>query len=211
METILCRKEKFIWYQFKNSIIHTFLTNFSFLYLLKTLESQRSFFMFWGGPGRGYKKEHIPIIGYVSNTPFRKKLFKCKSENISFSKSSFLSNQISGVMDFLNTLVNCTAQNVSLFGVILVCIFPHSDWMWENTDQNNSECRCFSRIVVDHTMQNRDSTWHYLKIRTFMTRLLHFFSPVAWAITNHKHFLNIWIENIWILELKSWNSWRVND
>ena len=46
----------------------------------------------------------------------------------------------------------CTAWNVSVFGVILVSIFPHSDWirrdaditpcsypMRENVDQNNSE------------------------------------------------------------------------
>ena len=36
-----------------------------------------------------------------------------------------------------------TAEKAFLFGVILVCIFPHSDWysvwMRENTDQNNSE------------------------------------------------------------------------
>ena len=47
---------------------------------------------------------------------------------------------------------------MSLFGVILVLISPHSDWirketeyspyparMWENAEQNNSECRQFSR------------------------------------------------------------------
>ena len=44
---------------------------------------------------------------------------------------------------------------MSVFGVILVRIFPHSDWkicispysvlVWEDTDQNNSEYRYFSR------------------------------------------------------------------
>ena len=50
-----------------------------------------------------------------------------------------------------------TVQKVSVFGVILVRIFPHSDWMWgdtpyslqmqENADQNNSKYEHFSRSV----------------------------------------------------------------
>ena len=38
-----------------------------------------------------------------------------------------------------------TAWEVSVFGVILVRIFPHSDWIRENADQNNSEYGHFSR------------------------------------------------------------------
>ena len=38
-----------------------------------------------------------------------------------------------------------TAWEVSVFGVILVRIFPHSDWARENADQNNSEYEHFSR------------------------------------------------------------------
>ena len=33
-----------------------------------------------------------------------------------------------------NSFINFTAWKVSLFGVILVCIFPHSDWMRRNKD-----------------------------------------------------------------------------
>ena len=38
---------------------------------------------------------------------------------------------------------------MSIFGVILVCIFPHSDWaqMRENTDQSNSEYGTFHAVV----------------------------------------------------------------
>ena len=37
-----------------------------------------------------------------------------------------------------------TAWKVSVFGVILVRIFPHSDWMRRDTDQNNSQIRTSS-------------------------------------------------------------------
>ena len=37
------------------------------------------------------------------------------------------------------------AWKVSLFGVILVRIFPHSQWIRENADQNNSEYKHFLR------------------------------------------------------------------
>ena len=41
-----------------------------------------------------------------------------------------------------------TAYKVSVFGVILVCIFPHSDWIRRDTDQNNSEYGHFLRSVI---------------------------------------------------------------
>ena len=60
---------------------------------------------------------------------------------------------------YLSELIN-TAWKVSVFGVILLRIFPHSDWMWrdtpylsvfslnaENKDQNNSEYGHFLRSV----------------------------------------------------------------
>ena len=42
----------------------------------------------------------------------------------------------------------CTAQKVSEFGFILVHILPHSVWMRENADQNNSEYGRFLRSTV---------------------------------------------------------------
>ena len=60
-----------------------------------------------------------------------------------------------------------TAWKVSVFGVILVRIFPHSDWigrdtsispylvrMRGNTDQNNSEYRHFLRKWIEGKKQN---------------------------------------------------------
>ena len=44
-------------------------------------------------------------------------------------------------------MVILTAWKVSVFGAILVRIFPYSVQMWENTDQNNSEYAHFSRSV----------------------------------------------------------------
>ena len=47
-------------------------------------------------------------------------------------------------------LSSFTAWKVSVFGVFLVGIFPHSDWIWENMDQKNSEYGHFSRSVYYH-------------------------------------------------------------
>ena len=38
-----------------------------------------------------------------------------------------------------------TAKKSAVFGVILVRIFPYSDWIQENADQNNSEYGHFLR------------------------------------------------------------------
>ena len=46
---------------------------------------------------------------------------------------------------FCSFPLKITAWKVSIFEVILVRIFPHSVWMWENTDQKNSEYGHFSR------------------------------------------------------------------
>ena len=56
----------------------------------------------------------------------------------------------------MNVMIHGTAWKVSVFGVILVRLFPLSDWirifpyliqMRENTDQNNSEYGHFLRSV----------------------------------------------------------------
>ena len=51
--------------------------------------------------------------------------------------------------------VNYTVWKLSVFGVFLVRIFPHSDWMlrysvnmWENTDQRNSKYGQFSHRTI---------------------------------------------------------------
>ena len=69
--------------------------------------------------------------------------------------------------------MNTTALNLSVFGVILVRIFPHSDWIRrdtesvrirENADQNNSEYGHFSRSVqVD--ISSQVSNFKTLKLR----------------------------------------------
>ena len=47
----------------------------------------------------------------------------------------------------LNSVIT-TASKVSAFGVILVCIFPHSDWIRrDNSDQNNYKCDHFLHSV----------------------------------------------------------------
>ena len=73
-----------------------------------------------------------------------------------------------------------TAWKVSLFGVILIRIFPHSDWigeirgispysvrMRENTDQNNSEYGHFLRSVIETRNVNIKILCHlnYIVIR----------------------------------------------
>ena len=40
-------------------------------------------------------------------------------------------------------------EKESVFGVFLVLIFPHSDWIRENTDQKNSEDGHFLRSVCE--------------------------------------------------------------
>ena len=54
-----------------------------------------------------------------------------------------------------------TAQKLSVFGVFLVCIFPHLDWvrispyslqMRQNTDQKNSEFEHFPRSEIESSV-----------------------------------------------------------
>ena len=40
-------------------------------------------------------------------------------------------------------------EKESVFGVFLVRIFPHSDWIWENTNHKNYEYGHFSRSVCE--------------------------------------------------------------
>ena len=55
-------------------------------------------------------------------------------------------------------IVKYTAKKVSGFGVILVRVFPHSDWIWRDTNQNNSEYGRFSpsgeQSLVNSDRQN---------------------------------------------------------
>ena len=69
----------------------------------------------------------------------------------------------------MNNISKSTALKVSVFGVVLVRIFPHSDWIrrdlrislysvqiWENTDQNNSEYGHFLRSVREAVKVRED-------------------------------------------------------
>ena len=53
--------------------------------------------------------------------------------------------------------VSYTAWKVPVFGVILVRIFPHSDWMQKNMDQKNSEYGHFLRSVIVNFEQNPEA------------------------------------------------------
>ena len=72
--------------------------------------------------------------------------FSCKSESINpfLPKVLFWSPW---KYQKTNSFVMFTALKVSVFGVILVCIFPYSVQMRENTDQNNSKYRQILRSV----------------------------------------------------------------
>ena len=70
----------------------------------------------------------------------------------------FLTDLSGGKVWGYPTLFTSTAWKLSVFGVILVRIFPHSEWirrdteylrMWENLDQNNSEYRHLLRSDRD--------------------------------------------------------------
>ena len=83
-----------------------------------------------------------------------------------------------------NFLRPISAQKVSAFGVILVRIFPHSDWiripysvqMRENKDQNNSEYGHFSRSAHDFKHNGDLSTQEdYFSLSIILTDIwLHF-------------------------------------
>ena len=67
-------------------------------------------------------------------------------------------NHISGPLNLLkfSSAYPDTACKVSVFGVVLVRIFPHMDLidrMRENTDQSNSEYQYFLRSVISHLKQ----------------------------------------------------------
>ena len=55
----------------------------------------------------------------------------------------------------------CTAKKVSVFGVFVVRIFPHSNWMRRGTeyaDQKNSKYGQFSR--TDENLFDCSNAWH---------------------------------------------------
>ena len=72
-----------------------------------------------------------------------------------------------------------TAQKVSIFGVILVCIFPHSDWIRRDTEHlsvfspNVGKCgpeylqkwTLFMYLICKLSAQNQNFTDIYVKLR----------------------------------------------
>ena len=60
---------------------------------------------------------------------------------------------------------------MSGFGVILVRIFPHSDGIRENADQNNSKYRHFSRSVDDLLKRDKTVSIHRKYLQTLVTRI----------------------------------------
>ena len=68
--------------------------------------------------------------------------------------------------------IKYTVWKLSVFGVFLICIFPHSDWillsispysvrMLEKTDQKNSEYEHFSHSGIAVIFLNWANTFHY--------------------------------------------------
>ena len=75
------------------------------------------------------------------------------------------------------TATRYTAWKVSVFGVILVRIFPHLDWIWrdtevrmrENADQNNSEYEHFlrSNICTEADLVGTASAEKFMKVKQY--------------------------------------------
>ena len=72
----------------------------------------------------------------------------------SYNWTSFMRKNISAVPQSLHEVhlvtgnlifLESATQKVSVFGVILFCIFHHLDWIRKNTDHNNSEYGHFLR------------------------------------------------------------------
>ena len=75
--------------------------------------------------------QEVLMVGYCSSHWWEKMKQSChKCPNF-----QIMSSRIS----ILHCMIYNNAWKASTFGVILVRIFPHSIWMRENTDQNNSE------------------------------------------------------------------------
>ena len=82
----------------------------------------------------------IVIITLITTKPLKK---KASGNYFSFVIKEWLKQELTDHLAII--LENVTAPKLSVFGVIVVSIFPHSDWMWENTDWNNPEYGHFSR------------------------------------------------------------------
>ena len=115
-------------------------------------------------------------LGYFS-TPLRIMLISVKYLNKPLPVKKvleillqFFSSNFYSVMCFRNTdkcVTSHTAWEVSVFGVLLVCIFPHSDWirrdnqyispysvrMRKNPDPKNAKCGHISRS--DSLLENK--------------------------------------------------------
>ena len=91
------------------------------------------------------------------------------------------------------------------FGVILVCIFPHSDWIWRNTpgmpenaDQNNSEYLHFSRSYRIYAGQTAppssdiiDRAWYKSFMRKSMKSVQRWWTLLGigqWMLQPQVHF-----------------------
>ena len=97
----------------------------------------------------------IVIITLITAKPLKK---KASGSYFSFLIKEWLKQELADHLAII--LENITGWKVSVFGVIVVSIFLHSDWMWENTDWNNSEYGHFSNSVYLEKV-------HYLeKIKT---------------------------------------------
>ena len=77
-----------------------------------------------------------------------------------------------------------SAWKVSVFGVILVRIFPYSVQMWENTDQNNSEYGLFLRSGLHTDMLINEKFDKKKEQRTAQADICHNY---VWCITYIYH------------------------
>ena len=95
----------------------------------------------------------------------------------------------------LSECKNYAAWKVSVFGVILACIFPHPDWIRKDTpylsvfslnagkwDQNNSEYRHFLRSVT--LSQNWKIFWISVKVTFLSKKILIFHQLIqSWPLS----------------------------
>ena len=75
-----------------------------------------------------------------------------------------------------------TAWKVSVFGVFLVCIFPHSDWIWRNTPYPSVFfIQCLSKPISWQNSQRKNdmcTRYFYLTIAPLCT--------ISWKKGNEK-------------------------
>ena len=74
-----------------------------------------------------------------------------------------------------------TTWKVSVFGVILICIFLHLGWMRQSTDQNNSEYEHFLR---SDNLQQKER-FDEVEFNFFPVMLTNRGKTIFWAVLNH--------------------------